>query len=239
MILRPKGYFNCLLFILITMFALAQVATAETLLLGGFSGSEDSNYGYIGAVIPVNSTLGDEGFRVRLWGEYQEYDYDGNIGGTPTSFDADGFGGNFSVGYQWNFQSTTIAAYAGVALRDIDISPTDPSSDTEDDDVGARFQLEIYPQLSSNIDAALIGTYTAVFDSYWVRLRPGYKLPNGLKIGPEITVLGDDNFDKQKYGAFLSGIKLGNVKVGINAGYEDDDDDDGSAYGGISLSTVF
>ncbi len=226
-----------LFFFLFLAVTLSENVFAEVLGLAGFNGSEESLYGYIGVIIPINTTLAEEGFRVRLWGNYQDYEYDGNIGGTPTSFDADGFGGSASLGYRWNFASTHVSAYAGVAFRDIDIEPEDPSSDTEDDDVGARFALELNHKLTSNVDASLIGNYTAVFDDYWVRLRPGYTFANGLKFGPEVIVQGDDDFDKQNYGAFLDGMKLGNIKVGIHGGYEDADDD--SAYAGISLSTVF
>jgi len=229
------------LFLQVIVMFFANTATAEVLGLAGVTGSEESTYAYIGAVIPINSNLGEQGFRVRLWGSYQDYDYDGKLVGGPTgtrtSFNGDGFGGSLSIGYQWNFQSTTVSAYAGVALRDIDISPDDPASDTEDDDVGARFQLEINPQFSNNVDASLIGSYTAVFDSYWVRGRPGYTFTNGLKFGPEVVVMGDDDHDKQRYGAFLSGIKFANINVSVNGGYEDGDDS--GAYAGISLSTVF
>ena len=148
-----KPIFLCkYLFLQIIIIFSANTATAEVLGLAGVSHSDQSTYAYVGAIIPVNSTLGDEGFRVRLWGSYQDYDYDGTLVGGPTgittSFNGDGFGGDLSLGYQWNFQNTTVTAYAGVALRDIDILPDDPASDTEDDDVGARFQLELNPQFS-------------------------------------------------------------------------------------------
>lgn len=240
--MKKSNYlYKCLFLQLIIMF-FANTATAEVLGLAGVSHSDQSTYAYIGAIIPINSNLGEQGFRIKLWGNYQDYDYDGKLVGGPTgtttSFNGDGFGGDLSLGYQWNFQNTTVTAYAGVALRDINISPDDPASDTEDDNVGARFQLELNPQFSSNVDASLIGTYTVGFDSYWVRGRPGYTFTNGLKFGPELVVMGGDDYDKQRFGAFLSGFNFGSVNVGINGGYEDGDDDDG-AYGGISLSTVF
>lgn len=243
MILQQRRYLYFLLYILFPIVTFAPAASAETLLLGGFNASSQSQYGYIGAIVPIYSTLAGQGFRVRLWGSYQDYEFDGKLAGgptgTPTSFDADGFGASLSLGYRWKFESGDVTAYAGIAYKDIDLSPDDPSSDTEDDDVGARFQLEINPQLSTNVDVSLIGSYTIVFDDYWARLRPGYKFANGLKFGPEVIALGgNDSSDTQQYGAFLDGIKFGSVKFGFHGGYEDSDDDSG-AYGGISLSTVF
>ena len=169
--MKKPNFMYKYLFLQIIIIFFANTATAEVLGLTGVSHSGQSTYAYVGAIIPVNSTLGDEGFRVRLWGSYQDYEFTGKLAGGPTgittSHDGDGFGGDLSLGYQWNFQNTTVTAYAGVALRDIDISPDDPASDTEDDNVGARLQLELNPQFSSNVDASLIGTYTVGFDSYW------------------------------------------------------------------------
>ena len=121
--------FKYLLYISIVAVSFARVASAETLLLGGFSGSSESKYGYIGAIIPINSSIGEQGFRVKLWGNYQDYDYDGKLVGGPTgittSFNGDGFGGQAALGYQWIFASTKITGYAGVVFKDIDISPDD------------------------------------------------------------------------------------------------------------------
>ena len=240
--MKKSNYlYKCMLLQVIIIF-FARSATAEVLGLAGVNGSDASTYAYIGAIIPINSNLGEQGFRIKLWGNYQDFDYDGKLVGGPTgtttSFNGDGFGGQAALGYQWNFASTKITGYAGVVFRDIDISPDDPASDTEDDDVGARLQLEINHQLNNNLDASIIGSYTAVIDSYWVRIRPGYKFNNGLKFGPEVIALGGDDFDKQKYGVFLSGIKLGNIGVTLSAGAEKDSGDT-DLYGGISLSTVF
>ena len=232
---RSNFLYKCLFLQIIIIF-FANTATAEVLGLAGFNGSSESKYGYVGAIIPINSNLGEQGFRVRLWGSYRDYDYDGSLVGGPTgtrtTFNGDGFGGQAALGYQWNFASTKITGYAGVAYKDIDISPDDPASDTEDDDVGARLALEIKRQLNNNWDASLIGAYTIVFDTYWVRLRPGYKFDNGLKFGPEVTALGGDDFDKQKYGVFLGGMKLGNLGITLSTGAERDSGDT-DWYGGF------
>jgi len=239
--IKSNFLYKCL-FIQVIIISLANTATAEVLGLAGFNGSSESKYGYVGAIIPINSNLGEQGFRGKLWGFYQDYDYDGSLTGGPsgvrTSFNGEGFGGHASLGYQWIFASTKITGYAGVVYRDIDISPEDPGSDTEDDDVGARFQLEINRQLNNNWDASINGSYTAVFDSYWVRLRPGYKFNNGLKFGPEVTALGGEDHDKQKYGVFLRGMKLGNLGITLSTGAERDSGDT-DWYGGISLSHKF
>jgi len=214
---------------------------AESLLLGGYSGStHDSQYGYIGGIIPIGGGLWEDGWRVRLWADYVAYDYDktDDATGIKSEIDADGFGGSAGLGYRWNVDSNTnVTAYANVVYRDIDLDPDDPTFD--DDDLGARMQLELNHDFGNRWNMSLMGSYTVVIDSYWSRLRPGYRLDNNLVVGPELSFLGGDQYDKQKFGAFVSGINLGNFKAGLAAGAERERGGDIGAYGGIGMSTRF
>ncbi len=210
---------------------------ADSLLLGGYNGSSlDSQYGYIGAIIPIGGGLWDQGWRVKLWGDYVSFDYDKTdlATGTKGEIDADGFGGNLGIGYRWNMSAeTNVTAYASVVYRDLDLDPDDP--DNDDDDVGARMALELNHDFGNRWSTSMMGSYTAVMDSYWARMRPGYQTNGNYVVGPEVVVLGGDEFDKQRFGAFISGINLGSMKLGLKAGVELDDGDTGG-YGGLSLS---
>jgi len=213
---------------------------AESLLLGGYSGStHDSQYGYIGGIIPIGGGLWEDGWRIRLWADYVAYDYDktDDPTGIKSEIDADGFGGSAGLGYRWNMDSNTnVTAYANVVYRDIDLDPDDPTNDSADDDLGARMQLEINHDFGNRWNTSLMGSYTVVFDSYWTRLRPGYRLDNNLTVGPELVLLGGEKYDKQKFGAFVKGFNLGNFKLGLAAGAERERGGDIGAYGGVSLS---
>lgn len=215
-------------------------ARADSLLLGGYSGStSDSQYGYIGGIIPISGGLWDEGWRVRLWADYLAYDYDktDDATGIKSEIDADGFGGSLGLGYRWNMNTNTnVTAYANVVYRDIDLDPDDPTNDSADDNVGARMQLEINHDFDNRWNTSLMGHYTVVFDSYWSRLRPGYRLDNNLIVGPELILLGGEKYDKQKFGAFVRGFNLGNFKLGLAAGAERERGGDIGVYGGLSLS---
>ena len=53
-------------------------------------------------------------------------------------------------------------------------------------------------------------------------------------------LIGADVYDKQRYGVFLSDIKLGNVGISLNIGDEEESStSDNSIYGGLSLSFVY
>ena len=244
---QKRHYFSYPLFILISIFTFAPAAGAETLLLGGYSGNDDSDhYGYIGAIIPMwGSTLANDGWRLRFWADYLSFTYDGTLAGgatgTPTEFEGDGPGVQGALGYQWSYSSTgKSTTYIGLQWHDIDVDPADPANDTEDEDLSVKIQEEITQQLTSNIDVSLIGSYAPSYKDYWARLRPGYALGNGWKVGPEVIIYGGDEFTKQRYGAFLGGIKLGNLGIGFSLGLEEESStDDDAFYGTISLSTVF
>lgn len=248
MFLQQKRIFSCLLVLIITTGALTRAASAENLYLAGFSGNDDSDYyGYIGAIIPAfGSTLADDGWRFRFWGSYLAFEYDGlsagGATGTPTTFEGNGLGAEAAMGYRWSFsakgKSTT---YIGLTWRDIDVDPTDPGSNVENHNLGLKIQEEINYQLTNNIDVSLIASYTGAYDdAIWGRFRPGYTLNNGWKIGPEVILISGEVFDKQRYGAFLSGIKLGNLGIGISAGNEEEASTSDSAfYGAIGLSLVY
>jgi len=248
MFLQQKRIFSCFLFLIIATAALTRAANAENLYLAGFSGNDDDDYyGYVGAIIPsFGSTLSDDGWRFRLWGSYTSFEYDGSLvggpTGIPTRFDGDGPGAEVALGYRYSFSPTVKSTtYVGMVWQDIDVDPTDPSSDIEDDNFGVKFQEEMDFQFTSNFDASLIASYTAGFeDTYWARLRPGYTFNNGWKLGPEVVFIGNEVFDKQRFGGFLSGINLGNFGIGISGGYEQEGStSDDAFYGAISLSLVY
>ncbi len=244
---QQKRIIGPLLFLIVTSVLLARTVNAENLYLTGINGNDDGEYyTYIGAILPVlGSSLDEDGSRIRLWGSYTDFEYDGSLvggaTGTATSFDGDGPGAEVAYGYRWSFLSNaTATTYVGFTWKDIDISPDDPNSDVEDDVFGVKFQEEIDYQINQNWDVNLIASFVAGYNSYWGRLRPGYTFSNGWKFGPEVALLGGDVYDKQRYGVFLSDIKLGNVGITLNIGDEEESStSDNSVYGGISLSFVY
>ena len=238
----------CLFFLLATTGFMTRAATADNLFLAGATVSEeDSAYAYIGTILPIlGSTLGSDGWRIKLWGSYNSFEYDGKLAGgatgVATRFDGDGPGAEASIGYRGSFLESGVSTfYLGVAYRDIDIDPDDPSAEADEENLGLKIQEELSYDFTDHFTASALGSYTFGFNSaYYARVRPGYKMDNGWKIGPEAVFLGGEFHDKQKYGAYISGIKLGNIGLGFSVGHEDksSSDDDG-IYGSVSFSLVY
>lgn len=117
-------------------------------------------------------------------------------------------------------KATNIIAYTNVVFRNIELEPDDPDNVSADENIGALLQLELNHDFGYCWDTSLMGSYTVVFDEYWARLRPGYRLDHNLTIGPELIALGGDNYDKQRFGVFVKGFNFGDFRLGVAAGAE-------------------
>ncbi len=87
----------------------------------------------------------------------------------------------------------------------------------------------------------LIASYSSTYETYFVRGRLGFGIGN-LHAGPEVVLLGNEEYDAIKTGLFLGGISLGSsTTMSINAGYSDTDGNSSSdsVYVGASMSFQF
>jgi Cellulose biosynthesis protein BcsS len=64
------------------------------------------------------------------------------------------------------------------------------------------------------------GSYSTAFHEYYTQFEAGYALfaPESY-IGPKAVLLGDQNFDQYRLGAFITGFKVGKVELGVSGGY--------------------
>jgi hypothetical protein len=85
-----------------------------------------------------------------------------------------------------------------------------------------------------------MGIYSTAFNSYYSMANFGYILQDDLSFGPEIIAMGNESFDQQRYGIYLSGLDLGIAKMKISAGHAPEGrKSKQSAYGSITLSKNF
>jgi len=221
-------------------------AARDVLGLAGYSGNtDDSHYGYVGLIAPLpvgqnkEGKLGKDGILLRLWGAWLAYDYKS---GAPSNMniDVDGPIGEVGFGYHWVRPTYTNSLYISYVGKFLDDDPSDPFNDEIDEDHGVKFSGDTDIKFNQQFGLNLNGSYTAIFDDYWVRGRPFYKLNNSLRIGPEVVALGGDRYERLKFGAFISGIALGQLKLGFNGGVDlDERENETDAYFGVSLSSLF
>jgi Cellulose biosynthesis protein BcsS len=203
-----------------------------TIVFSGSDYKESSNFSYIGAVHAFNGNLGTDGFLVRIFGGFGNYEYDtpAVLGG---NVDTDLFAGDLTIGYQTFGSGLRLSGYIGASYENHDRSPEDPGNVVQGDEVGFKGILELETLENSPIYVGAIAGYSTGFDSYWARGRMGANVGRGIVIGPEIIGLGNEGFDQIRYGAFISGLPSlmslvfgGDGKMSAAVGYAD------SAVGG-------
>lgn len=212
------------------------MAVADQLALFGASVSPNSTYGYAGALFPIKTSLGEPGFLLRLWASGIQFDYDA---GTPVG-EVRARGPEFetALGHLWVFGNTSLAFYGSLKYRSIRLNPDDPSSDTARQHFGLGVQAELTQRFTPAWGYSLIAGYTALVKNYWTRLRP-YRNVGQLSLGPELIFSGGDEYVDNRCGAFLDGIPLGPLRLGISGGVERERGKGNDPYGALSLSFLF
>jgi hypothetical protein len=202
----------------------------EGVVFGALNFGDDTTYAVLGLVHAINGNIGKDGFLVHLSAEHLEYDY---VNPGPTVFEADGWGGGIMLGYQFVMDKSKIALYAGVAHRDIDVKPLDPTSETAGENTAFKGQVEGYFGIGADCDLSALASYFDAAETYYTRVRAGFHL-DAITLGPEVSLHGSDEYDSQEYGGFIRYVADGNLVLGARAGWADRDDvrgDDGGYFG--------
>jgi hypothetical protein len=203
----------------------------------GGSAREDSDYAIVGAVAALNGNLGSNGIIFNGSWEFLKYEY---LANPVTPIEADGFGINALIGYQWVWgDGDKFSALAGVNHRHIDTAPFDPLSESEGDNTSFKVQGELYLNEGS-WDLSAIASYQSHENAFYTRVRPAIKLGGDVQIGPELSIHGSDEYDTVEYGAFARVSLDETTTIGVRAGYADSDDSrsDGG-YVGLEIAKAF
>jgi len=214
----------------------APAAHADGVLLGGANWYDEGVYYSLGSLFPLNGDFGKDGPILKVWVYGTDFDYDAGF----DDVNAEGFGGEVSIGYQKLFEHGRVAGYVGVTHRDLDLSPDDPDADGLEKDTGIPIQFEGGYEFTDMFGVDGIASYTAIYNEYWGRFRPFTRL-GPLYVGPELILNGGDEFDNQYYGVFVGGIPLGFEGAGLelSGGLMHREGGHNSGYGGVSFSYGF
>ncbi len=210
----------------------------STVLFSGFDVKEDSYFLHLGGVHAWNGDLNTDGWLLRGFVGFGEYDY--NAGGALGKVNGDVFTADLMVGYQWFDSNVRYSAYVGGNFADNDLSPNDPANSTRGSEFGAKVQLEAETANVTDYYVSGAASYATTNDDYWARLRVGHTVGAGYVVGPEGVLLGNDEFDQQRIGLFLKGASLGPIGFSVSAGYAFvDGNGDDSVYGSLGASYAF
>ena len=225
----------------------ATLAQARDILLlagGGFAFRSFSQY--TGAILPFNNQDGgfsQDGPMLRFWQKSFAFSYTADLspnGLTDTTIDA--IGGSFTgeFGYQKNLSQGRVAFYTGLAYRRFDLSPDDPGADLNKAPVGIPLTLDASWSPYDQISVSTNLSYTILHEDYWAQFKIAYQASSTVKLGPEIVFQGGSEYRYVRFGAFVSGIKLGNLNLGANFGLRDDRrENQQSLYGDLHISFFY
>lgn len=167
--------------------------------------------------------LDNSGFRVRLATVDGRYSYlqDNNFG--PRLY-GNGEEGSGMVGYEFVQGKTSILLATGLDYVTGSSNPPIATGNTSNPVPGTTFGskslVELYSTPTDKTMVEAEGSYSTAFREYYEQFQVGYAaLGPEIYIGPEAIFLGDENYDEYRFGAFVSGIKIGKVELGFSGGY--------------------
>jgi hypothetical protein len=221
--------------------ALTLSATAHAASTNVFTGvdfAHDSWYAYLGGVTALQGQdiLSQSGFLGRASVGYGQYDYNkpgtGNIDGDVTDLD-------LMVGYGENFSGGRVSGYIGGDWINHDLSPDDPLADADGSRFGLKGQLEVWFSPADHFQGSALGSYSTAFDTYWSHFDVGYNF-GAVTIGPEVGLIGNDDYNEFRYGAQVGGIDLGFASTALHAGVANSNRSGGDGgYGAVSFARNF
>jgi len=166
---------------------------------------KDSSFGYGGAIVALNGDLARPGFLIQGFGGFGPYEYRNSAvpGGTVDGELTEASG---LLGYQFFAGNVRFRAFGGVDWQNNHLSPPDPTnpvSGSETNFVATGNLTTVGPRL---LYFDLFGSYTITNRTYWARGRLGYKFGASRRIiiGPEGWFYGNENFNSQRAGAFIT-----------------------------------
>jgi hypothetical protein len=161
----------------------------------GYDVVTDSRYTYSGIIVALNGDMGRDGFFVRGYGAYGNFDQ--NPG------DGRQWQGDVALGYMFTRGSLGYEIYAGVDYQNVRLRPDDPTAEVRGTEWGFKVGAGIETEKELPYYFRLEGNYSTAFNSYWARARVGVHRGR-FTFGPEASVVGDEDFDAQRVGGFVT-----------------------------------
>jgi len=197
----------------------AQGTTTSTAVFSGADWGPAGNAFYLGAITALNGNFARDGVLLRGLGVYGSYDYTdavGDVHGRYWLFDE-------MIGYQIIRPGFRIAGYVGAEEQNHKLSPFDPTNPVVGTQVGFKVAGDITLGHNQPLFVNLAGSYSTAFDTYWSRLRIGYKIDR-ITIGPEALLLGNEGSDARRIGGFLQ-IRVDKtpLEITVSAGQHTND----------------
>lgn len=198
--------------------------------------SNNTVFANVGGTTAINGTLRDSGVRVKVEAMAGTYEYR-NSGGTKVQ--GDQIDGAALIGHEWIWREAKLAGYVGLAVRNTALSIADPANPVVGSTYGVKVAFDYYARPTEKTMVSANGSYTTNDGAYFTRFKAGYRIGEGLYLGPEVAFLGNDFYNQWRVGAHVTGLQLGPIQASISAGYQYDREQKGGAYGSVDVRAQF
>jgi hypothetical protein len=193
--------------------------------LEAYTGLDIASHGWIfgwGEVTVAPTTNTDtSGLRIRLYGEAGQYKYQSEtFDGTNR---AAWYRGDALIGYAFVQEHFEAQIYLGASVIDSVLSNPDPENHVQ----GTKVGPVVAGEFESTYNRTLISgaaSYTTAFDTYETKLKIGWELANGIFVGPETGIIGNQRYNQWRVGGHVTALNIANLRIAVGAGYAHDSD---------------
>lgn len=191
----------------------------------------------IGTFAPY-SNLEETGLRLRASGLLGGYAYTSKVVGVG-EVHGDQVGGALLGGYEWVGKTSKLTGWLGVDFGNNKFDKIDPDNKTAGGSFGVRVGADFYVNPNSYTMVAGNLSFSSANSAYFSRFKLGMAVTQNVFIGPELQVLGDSFYSQYRFGAHVTGIRIGPVQFGLSGGYLSDRVRGSGGYGTFDTRILF
>lgn len=190
---------------------------AEGVVVGGASGSENSQGVYLGWVAPFPGQRLGQGWAYSAFADYLRYRYDAS--GTRIQASAPGF--TLGIARQWTFAGAGAVDLGVIGSgRDTRLKPNDPGNGNDGFKFNPGLQLQWRADERLPVASGVFANYVFDRQAYYAKGFVGMRLPGGAAIGPESSIQGDRSYRITSTGLAVRDIAFGPLRLGLHAGVD-------------------
>lgn len=138
------------------------------------------------------------------------------------------------LGYEWRIGDSFLALYAGSdAESEQRVESLGPSFISAR--YGARVQADLWIVPSPGTAVQANGYVSSLNGRFWARLAPGWQMPAGFYLGPEIEIYRERDYRKLRLGLHLTGLRFLGLEWRLSGGLQSTSDRSATCYGTLGV----
>lgn len=178
----------------------------------------------------LGGTLGESGFRLFLKaGGSREQTRPQRPHGITDKAEA-----QTMLGYEWRIGDSFLALYGGSDVEnERRIEPLTVSPVTTR--YGARLQADLWALPADGMMLQANGYVSSIQGRLWGRLAPGWQVPAGFYVGPELEAYRESDYRKLRFGLHLTGFRLLGLAWRLSGGWQTTSDRPSALYATLGV----